>query len=813
MNTTTNRQRFALSALLLAGIGSLYMLTYSARMVSGDTMYMFNATASLVRYGDFYLDLTAGLRPFWEYSLPLTDTPLLPVDAEPLQIILAAPLYWLAEQIPFLGRVHAVWLFNVIAALWAVIAFFHFALLLEYRPRTAFAGAALLGIGTILWAYSKTFFQEPLTLLLLLLTAYYLEAWRRAGYRSWWRLLAWVGCFALALAARRASLLALPLITIIAFPQLESLFRPRWRRKAFLIAVVLIGGVLYYNTIPQSAEDLSRFYRQVEHIPWHERILRASMNQGVQGYLFAFGGSIWGTSPVLLLAIPGIVRLVRRNQMRYPLAALTVLLTYALGYAYGSNVHWFGGLSWPPRFLVPVVPLVMLCTLPVLDQLLDMPSSAKPNNILKGFTGLLIAYSIWIQFNAVSYWWGEYPNLLPPEAQGYLEWSQGLHNFKFMRWTILPTLWGKKAFDFWWVRNGTFLAPSLLFVTLAIASGATFWGLRKKQTANILSLSVLAVGTFAAGAFFTLWGVRNDPLYLGFSEGLHAAAGQIEQQLTADDIVIISQPGYERFFLNYGRLNGTRLITLQPHPGEQTSPEQPAQIESSHPGDLLARPTIQLVDTLARTHDRLWLLADSTPFVTWSVRPVERFMALYYYPLAATELTGADGLPVRLISYSTAAHHNPYALIGAEYAADLQFGDGIQLVGYNLPLGRTYAAGDALPISLQWQTDEALENSYSVALHLGQPGVGVGASAQDSPPYAGFAPTHEWEPYAPVWDNRAIQLPEGLADGEYQLWLGVYGLGDGGSVESLGVQGENTIENGTLGVLPTGIQIDNTATD
>ncbi|MEO0561035.1 MAG: hypothetical protein AAF125_02905, partial [Chloroflexota bacterium] len=130
MNTTNqviaDRQRHALLVVLMVLVGSVYMLTYSARIESTDTLFMFDATASLVRFGDFRLDLTHGERRFWVYEDGVPQLPLLPVDAEPLQLILASPLYALADWLPGIGRVHAVWLFNVFVSVASIGVFFQY---------------------------------------------------------------------------------------------------------------------------------------------------------------------------------------------------------------------------------------------------------------------------------------------------------------------------------------------------------------------------------------------------------------------------------------------------------------------------------------------------------------------------------------------------------------------------------------------------------------------------------------------------------------------------------------------------------------
>src|SRR5690606_1075831 len=113
----------------------------------------------------------------------------------------------------------------------------------------------------------------------------------------------------------------------------------------------------------------------------------------LHSYLLSIGGSFWGTSPVLLLAVPGIWWLHRQRQYRYILVALVMILAFAVVYALRQGSSWFGGLSWPPRFLLPVLVFPFLCTLPVIDRVIHGRASRL---LVIGFA-LVTLYSLWWQ--------------------------------------------------------------------------------------------------------------------------------------------------------------------------------------------------------------------------------------------------------------------------------------------------------------------------------------------------------------------------------------------------------------------------------
>lgn len=783
-NQTQSHRRFGLLVVLFVSLCSFYMLTYSARIESTDTLFLFDAAGSLVRYGDLRLDISAGVRPPPPGSLP-TDTryPLPHVGAEPLQIILVTPLYWLASQIPGVGLVHVVYLFNILVSAAAACVLFLYARTLGYDERVGVLAALLLAVGTIVWPYSKTFFQEPLTLLLILSCALMLEKWRASGYHAlYWLLLA----LALGVAAafsKAAAVLALPALLVIVAPRLTV-------RRALLLGLVglaLAGLVVLFGETLGIAGRINQLVNIV-------RRPSPALGVALHSYLLSIGGSVWATSPVILLAIPG-VWLSRR--WRHGLALGVIALSFALVYALWQGQDWFGGLSWPPRFLIPVVPFGLIAALPALDRALRRP---YPNAMLLVTLALLL-YAVWVQLSAVTLWWGDYSAALPPEANRLGEWGGGLNVVRYLRWVVIPALWPQADFDFAWVRLGVPLWP-VAFGGLALIGSYLLWQRLRGQRLPTWSAAALA-GGFALAALLGLRAIADDPLFQADNQQLHDMQAMMQAETRREDVVLLSSLAYERFFTQHERPDSPRIVSLPFQPGEQPSPEQPPEVVAENPEALIHRSTGPLIFALAQQHERLFVLADSGPFHPWSVRPVERFMAAYYYPVREW----STGPQVRLIEYSTAQAPAPYAFLGPQYTTDLVYGDHITLAGYELPNGTRYAPGDPLPVSLYWRTDAALEARYTIAWFLRDASGGPVAQGWDSEPGMGFAPTDSWRPGVPVWDNRALQVPPDTPPGEYRLWVVLYTTAPDGTLVNLPVQGTETVE-GTIGVLPAAIIVE-----
>jgi hypothetical protein len=301
--------------------------------------------------------------------------------------------------------------------------------------------------------------------------------------------------------------------------------------------------------------------------------------------------------------------------------------------------------------------------------------------------------------------------------------------------------------------------------------------------------------------------IYHDPLYEPANrEALEQGVSQVTVESIPGDVLLIDAPTYryEQYFLNEAKFAIPRVVSLPPQPGEQFSPDQPPRVRSDNPDLLLFSDTIPFIYNLAAKRNRLWLLVDNGPWITYSVRPLERFMAAHYYPLREI----APAPTVRLIEYSTANAPDPYAFRGPDNLANLLYGGELRLVGYNLPLGASYAPGAILPVSLYWTADKQPAQDVVIAWGLLDESRRSVAQGMDSPPVGGFALTHTWVPGAPVWDNRALRLPADLAPGKYRLWLRVYYWEAGSTLRLLSVDGKRTDE--TTGVLPVEIEVGGT---
>lgn len=789
--------RFRVFLLLVAFSLGVYMLTYRALIQSGDTRRALDAVTSYARYGDWRMDETSWVKlPF-----RIRETTALPLGEyrveERLNIVLAGPLLRLAEAIPRLGNIHTVWLFNIIVTSLSVGLVYLILRAMSFADAVAVIVAISAGLGTNLWAYSQTFFREPLTAFFILFALLALQCGQRAGKggRIISLLFAAIGVY-LAYLTKYSALLAVPALFVYALPD-GPLVRRLLSTRAALAALValpllVLCLLMLVDPLPAAVRDpMTRAGFGTDYLA-----------EALRTYILSPGASVWATSPLALLALPGSVMLWRDGRRRLVYSLLLLALGYTIGHALLTGAHWFGGLSWPPRFLLPMLPALMLATAPVAQAMLRARTRTRWIIWLA-----LLCYGIWIQFVGVSLSLSRYSESLPPDANGYAEWEPSLTQPRYFRWFLLPGRWQDLGFEFLWTRAdlplwGVSFGLYTIMVAATLIRRLRQPGGRWRHLAPLLAflgLPLIMLNLYAA--------YYRDPQTQSGKLALHEALGFLARNARADDVLLLSSTDYDEFILNHMDGAAPRPIILERPLAQAASDRQPAAIVSDNPNDWFDVQSSRTLRHLAGKLDRLWVLDNTSPFMRWSFRPLERYLAQHYYPLGEVKLSESDG-SVRLLEYSTrSAAPNPMGRYFGEIATDLRFGKGIRLLSLTLPNGPRYIGGEAVELSLLWGTDSPLDEDYTIAWFIADKNTKAPiVQGQDSGPQASFAPTSSWAPFRPVWDNRALRLPPKIRAGEYEIWLLMYSYdGGSGEIARLPVSGASVREDGAVGVLPIGI--------
>jgi hypothetical protein len=103
---------------------------------------------------------------------------------------------------------------------------------------------------------------------------------------------------------------------------------------------------------------------------------------------------------------------------------------------------------------------------------------------------------------------------------------------------------------------------------------------------------------------------------------------------------------------------------------------------------------------------------------------------------------------------------------------DLQFEDGIALVGYTLDR-RLATNGDAIKLTLYWEGRNQPASNYKVFVHLATEG-DLRAAQHDSEPQNGGAPTSTWQRGQTITDDHTLTINPSAPPGVYRLKVGLY---------------------------------------
>ena len=789
MQETYSHRRLLMAALFF-GICSFLMLTYNGRIFVNDELQTIDVTTSLSRFGDTLYD--ESLWYVWDIYEPVASDPSAryPLPDLPFEIgvnLATVPFYWLARFLPDVGTIHSIFLLNVVAVGAIGVLMFRYVLLLGYDERVAVAGALLLCTGTLLWPYSRTVLREPLMLFFVLLSAYALEQVRQRRYR--YIVVTGMGLIGAVLMKEQSVFLLTALIWII----VPSRDEPRLGRllDGLLVVVIVAAAVMAYTDIvarliPEPISIIGSYQLQTD-------FFQVSFHT----YVFSVGGSIWGTSPVLLLAIPGAFMLLRRGDRRYVWVMVFAVLGFAFAHAITTGRFWFGGPMWPSRFLIPVIPFMLIPALPVLDMVLHRPFRWWAG----GAVLLLVVYGVWWQFSGASIWWYDLATVMPPEAAGLSEWNPALNSLRWLRPVLAVELLSTQSPAFAWVRVDV---PewSVLFGGITLLAAIVLFTARRIppmiRPALLVLLPVLTIGVI-------IWGLRaiyHDPAYLGRDDVLYQIHEQIDALERENDVVLLNTPRYHEFFLNYGTFDHARLITLPQSPGEIAAPGEAVDISVANLPMLLEDDLPRLIQVLASGRERLWLLMDTSPFFERGLRPLERALTVYYYPIRTVNTEPVDP-EVRLLEFDTTLAPDPVVQPAPAQITEIQFGDVLALDGLTMPAGDTYEPGAALPVTFHWRALAASAGRYQVAFFVTTPEGQVIVQGEDSLLRWGFLPS-EW---TTVLDNRAVRLPDDMVAGEYTLWLRLYTFDNAGQLQTLPVSSGETVLEDDIALLPVSITV------
>jgi hypothetical protein len=698
---------------LFVVLSSVYLVTYRGLFRSVDELALFSLTESMVQ----------------SHS---TGTPQLGFSSyhnavgrfEPLYSVAAAPLYWLAVHSRYLGNIQTAMLLNV--ALSAATGTLVYALLLRLRftPLYAVVGALVYGLATIAWPYSRGFYREPLLAFLLTVAIWGFVRWRETRHLQWGVLV--VASLMLAPLVKVTAALAWPAfgLTFVLDSDLER--RVRVKRLLILAAWGSLGLALVAGLYALRKHSLTNLLSL-----WSVWLRPGVVLARVYGLTFSAGRGLFLFSPVLLLAWPGLFLLWRRERAAAMLGWFS-LLFFAFGY--GMYADWHGGMSWGPRFLVPLVPFLIP---PVLEWV------AQGRWWQRAITCALVVLSLVMQVAASTVDYslqveaGAWDNMLDygrsPAVQQVLLWRL---DHLDMLWLHGTTVVG---------TDGVYLAwgvvwPLLACLALAVASlragarglGAARPGGLRGSLTGLLAVVVVNMAVRAPAAMAGYPGV--DPFEM------HQVADVVNRAPSPHTIVTVSNEFHLNVLMN--DLKG-RFIH------HWLSPLQEDEFDVLLDPPFSARSLSLIVDRVhlppgeSAQAVEFWLNARLYRyFVDWVGSGYQVYS--YLYPPPEGSLTQVD--------YRWAA--------------------GMAMTGFVMTPLRA-APGEPVWIELHCSAEQVPDADYDVFVQFLAPD-GHFVNGTDGPPQFGARPTSGWQPGEAVIDRRAFFVPEDASPGVYRVIAGFY---------------------------------------
>ena len=364
-----DRSHLKIAAWLFLSLNFLFLLTSSGRVRTMDEVTLAfevesvsaHATTAIpdaVNQNLFYGKYDRFGRPQGPYGLG--------------NVILVLPWYWVGKAVSHIApgippdrttlftdafTVASSAAFSALAAAFAFLIFLRTGI----ATKTALAAALILALATPLFSYSSWFYSEPLASALLLGATYFLFAAEATEPLAANHIIL-AGVFLGALLWVRAT----HIIAVPVFLAAVLLRGPRRNWRAFGTLVVIVGlfGLAYLARNKYLFGNPLDF-GYPEFGEGGKRMLGfdTPLFTGLRIFLFSPGKSMLLFAPPLLLAIPGIVQLGKRNR---PLALIAAGIPFVFLLFFSCYSHVEGSYSYGPRYLVPAIAVASLGLGPML---------------------------------------------------------------------------------------------------------------------------------------------------------------------------------------------------------------------------------------------------------------------------------------------------------------------------------------------------------------------------------------------------------------------------------------------------------------
>lgn len=388
--------------LIFCFFACVYLLCNNGRILTVDARSMYEVTRSIVDKGSFAVDAdTPGAHGgidgqyYSKYGLgkSLVNTPFYAVGKIMARIYPRFPEQYFCF--------FAVSLVNPLLTALACALLFVVCGRFGFTDQQSLWLTCAYGFGTIAFTYAKDDMSEPLATLLVLSGVFSAYLYTLRQNRRWILLSATLLGFCV---GTRYSLSLLPIITGVylvakSLPALMAKRYVAWRDVASFGSILIAFAALWaaYNYVRFGSVSETGYGLEgtsVSSLDFTPGVLLPHL----AALIISPGRGLLFYMPVLVLAVPGFLLFLRSRRAEALLCLSIFLSTWLLH----SASLWDGGWSWGPRFLLPVLPLFVLCA----GFALRLKFFQKP--LGRAVANGLLALSIIIQLTSVIVTWQRY---------------------------------------------------------------------------------------------------------------------------------------------------------------------------------------------------------------------------------------------------------------------------------------------------------------------------------------------------------------------------------------------------------------------
>jgi hypothetical protein len=322
---------------------------------------------SVILTTDYNYALETGMWPdvsYYDYAFYMTLAPGASFLVIPF-VLAGDLLQALFPSVAFFNPVTFTIMLSSLCMSLTAVLIFKICVLMGAGEKASVITALVYAFGTIAWAFSESFFPHTISAFLVTSGIYLVLRYARRDGESI-EFLA-VSGFILGYAVLVEYPIVLVLLPVLCYLYVRK--RDLIILGYFLVPYILsVSSVWLYNAIcfdsPFIFPEQYGVLLAQKGVPWAE-VFSNPIQMGLYGLLFDQFRGLFYYSPVLLFTLPGFYLLYKDHREETVLFAATFLIFL---FFYSKWWCWFGGSSFGPRFLLPVLPLLTIPLHKVIDH-------------------------------------------------------------------------------------------------------------------------------------------------------------------------------------------------------------------------------------------------------------------------------------------------------------------------------------------------------------------------------------------------------------------------------------------------------------